>query len=98
MRISDWSSDVCSSDLEGAAGSIPAQSHSCARGWSDVLANPGVKLRAAIAEKAHAGTVLRRAIEIDAGDHHPRFARDEFGHHIAQLGRASGPERVCQYV
>src|SRR3546814_20449053 len=24
MRISDWSSDVCSSDLSGASGSVPA--------------------------------------------------------------------------
>src|SRR3546814_6615987 len=62
MRISDWSSDVCSSDLQG-----------------DV----GVRL----------GGALERFLHRPAGG-----VVDMDDAAVAEIGRASCRERVCQYV
>src|SRR3546814_1046934 len=82
MRISDWSSDVCSSDLArreehdwtlraGGAGAVRTL-----RGGDRRLADRGLSRRAA-------GGAQRRGGGPDAG---------------AEIGRASCRERVCQYV
>jgi hypothetical protein len=65
----------------GAADSSPARSDSAAS-RSDVLADPAVKLRPAIAEEAHAGAV-RAARPDRGGDQHAAFRRAEFGDQIA---------------
>src|SRR3546814_7569838 len=80
MRISDWSSDVCSSDLPGADPDQPRISPRLSPGGS-LLAGPAVEGRAARLD--------------DAAD------RAATGHTIlslAEIGRASCRERVCQYV
>src|SRR3546814_4372573 len=81
MRISDWSSDVCSSDL-------------IAR--HDLAQKPGDDTAAAtdhhILEPRHASLGRRQ-------DGALQFVR--FGFHrrsLAEIGRASCRERVCQYV
>src|SRR3546814_16052400 len=65
MRISDWSSDVCSSDLVHIR-----------------------RLRAAV-------FLHHRGITREGTEH---LFRDLAGLHIAEIGRASCRERVCQYV
>src|SRR3546814_7252945 len=70
MRISDWSSDVCSSDLF----------HTKFFGWPDSNV-----IAIALAALWHELTPF-----IAAGIETPRTPW--------QMGRASGRERVCQYV
>src|SRR3546814_12087817 len=94
MRISDWSSDVCSSDLiEGATGGDrnfgPAFDYAALRKrfrntW---IANNGYTLE--MAEAALAG---KQADLIAFG--RPFIANPD----LVEIGRASGRERVCQYV
>src|SRR3546814_19248055 len=82
MRISDWSSDVCSSDL-----ALPH--HGCDHGHAQRqarLGRAGDRLRLAALFRFHAG---KSAGGVDEGDH--RQAELE-------IGRASCRERVCQYV
>src|SRR3546814_3469751 len=92
MRISDWSSDVCSSDLANPSA-------------GDLLAKPHQKHRAAN-QRRHARDAEDPA-RIDYGRHAlsraPAFEAD--GDTIAldgaqedEIGRASCRERVCQYV
>src|SRR3546814_1504491 len=83
MRISDWSSDVCSSDLTGWAGDrAPRRCRRAApptfnigHTWSDEQ-SPG-----------QATTVVLHQRN--------RARRHPFG---VKIGRASCRERVCQYV
>src|SRR3546814_6901147 len=93
MRISDWSSDVCSSDLK--------ESHRRFRFRSapDQLAQHVVQNPASL-------EVLHLVERIDAAQHLERVTRTIgalhiHGQHLARrdkIGRASCRERVCQYV
>src|SRR3546814_3488937 len=90
MRISDWSSDVCSSDLELADRSVEALIDDAAHrlGEGGVADPVQHHLRdGALAAFGFAGGFiidgLRQALE---------------GAVMVQLGRASCRERVCQYV
>src|SRR3546814_7048514 len=74
MRISDWSSDVCSSDLRLTLDrdAAPGDGAGVARPFvADQLQQP-----------------LHPVVALAGGEH----PRDQ------QIGRASGRERVCQYV
>src|SRR3546814_4853653 len=77
MRISDWSSDVCSSDL---------RMNACAAELVGAVVGPD---RFIALEQ-----VL--AVDIDCG--HLAFEDDRLALVVGQIGRASGRERVCQYV
>src|SRR3546814_3637945 len=79
MRISDWSSDVCSSDL--SRGGRPA----CRR--NDINAMP-------IDPAAQTQLVELAQLRLAQRDAAEPLSREE----IAQIGRASCRERVCQYV
>src|SRR3546814_12906564 len=108
MRISDWSSDVCSSDLERAG----------LRADADDVAIADLADRAAAerlgADVDRAGHLARCARHPAIGDQsHAKSAvlehaerRGElvqFGHSVcaraleAEIGRASCRDRVCQY-
>src|SRR3546814_18248310 len=100
MRISDWSSDVCSSDLgeEGRRARGPREQQGSAR----VLVEPVDELGAAFGIElkrveqpvdmiVRLGAALRRQPRRLVDDDRLRLAVD-------QIGRASGGERVCQYV
>ena len=50
---------------------------------SDVLRDPAVKLRAAVAEEAHAGAVLGRARQIQPGGQDAGLRSAEFGKVVA---------------
>src|SRR3546814_1164574 len=90
LRISDWSSDVCSSDLAAAAGSAAEQPFLESR----------LGLRAGPVDRERVG---HRAVALQRGAR--RVGREVALHHAQQLvqtlveiGRASCRERVCQYV
>src|SRR3546814_6445974 len=85
MRISDWSSDVCSSDLQPVGKA----------GLDDVLDDRVVNValgnfRRVLRGQHHSVDFGRLAIDITEGN-----LRLGIG---AQIGRASCRERVCQYV
>src|SRR3546814_7283253 len=85
MRISDWSSDVCSSDLilallERRAQAIAAPLFACGRDWRFTPTASGLRYEDA-----------EQAIDLPKPSLPGR-------HQIAKIGRASCRERVCQYV
>src|SRR3546814_9646651 len=82
MRISDWSSDVCSSDLGDAAGLAVQQ------GARHVV--PGHQA----GEEGEMRLAGREAQVLGAG----AAQRLHGGDAAAEIGRASCRERVCQYV
>src|SRR3546814_1498689 len=85
MRISDWSSDVCSSDLMEAAElddlAIEVQIHDLRRRVGREVQHHGKRLRNRMRHR----TLQRRK------EFAPVLRR-------AQIGRASCRERVCPYV
>src|SRR3546814_13683139 len=97
MRISDWSSDVCSSDL------------AVMRRLADLIAAPP-KGRLSPRGRLHLGLAERLkdrgedAGAAEAGLHdlgfRPVVVDESVGqrHRAEQIGRASCRERVCQYV
>src|SRR3546814_2645617 len=83
LRISDWSSDVCSSDLTNAA---TAQ--------ADDLAD--TTIREARTMQRHVDHHLARARAV--GRRAIGHARIRVCESAEEIGRASCRERVCQYV
>src|SRR3546814_12732445 len=98
MRISDWSSDVCSSDLRWAwVTGVPlvwVVAVTFTAGWQKIFAaDPRVGFfaqRAKYADAIDAGTVLAPAKSMH--DMHTVVTNS------TEIGRASCRERVCQYV
>src|SRR3546814_17835993 len=98
MRISDWSSDVCSSDLSTTAGAVlvtPA-----APNLQNVEANGDLAfgnlgyLQGTLAVSV---PIIKDvlAIRVAGNYNHRRGYTKVIG---TKIGRASGRERVCQYV
>src|SRR3546814_17756970 len=107
MRISDWSSDVCSSDLSGNAGSASDHMDNerrARRGGSqdpfeertnaDKATQPIAvyNLYVRIDKDGDGFAELRHVVGI--GDGPAEIVSDEY----AEIGRASCRERVCQDV
>src|SRR3546814_5431798 len=92
MRISDWSSDVCSSDLESEfAAPLQRLNHVVSELQEGVMAtrmqpigNAWAKLPRIVRDLAHE---LDKKIDLVMK-----------GAETEQIGRASCRERVCQYV
>src|SRR3546814_2103570 len=86
MRISDWSSDVCSSDLTGER---VVTLRSCLSASSTFPRNAGDSAVRRLVSGCEGFSVLARRMApvISAGDASS-----------AKIGRASCRERVCQYV
>src|SRR3546814_7335002 len=83
MRISDWSSDVCSSDLHG---------------WSDRLHHCSDCCRL-VSLQADGQMVCDTGAKAQTARLYPHpclWSRNLF--HSLKIGRASCRERVCQYV
>src|SRR3546814_19306113 len=111
MRISDWSSDVCSSDLfEGPGAALALQCvGKCESGFarSDFLTHDGVKIGtdaigAALIDRVAGNALLEHGFALcgirageQRGDGGTRFGALSA---FRQIGRASCRERVCQYV
>src|SRR3546814_11394582 len=101
MRISDWSSDVCSSDLQDGVFIIQP----IGRGQPDVPPHQPCEMRFPAMLEAHQH--LARQIVIDDGGSgsgkngpvlHTRGAERIVTKDERKLGRASWRERGCQYV
>src|SRR3546814_1305060 len=99
MLSSDWSSDVCSSDLEPASLDEeivePVMMNPVPRPFERHCAGIGEIVHAAIGEMADRPAFLPIDMEDGAGDPRP-----EVPHFLQRhaIGRASCRERVCQYV
>src|SRR3546814_6265054 len=84
MRISDWSSDVCSSDL--CSGRL-----ACKLVYGGTLCSvPGCSMRGAGGGPGGRAQSCRRRLSA--------IARDGLPPTQVEIGRASCRERVCQYV
>src|SRR3546814_18234852 len=105
MRISDWSSDVCSSDLPGPragrrlgvrdVGLIAAMNLP----WVPVRRRPRVAILATGDEVVMPGEPLGPSQIVSSnGLALSAFVRACGGAPLLQIGRASCRERVCQYV
>src|SRR3546814_1304504 len=98
MRISDWSSDVCSSDLHAAF--LIAD---IARRRADQPRNR-VLLHEFAHVDAHHGAVIveqefgQRLGQFGLADARRSQEQETAERAIWEIGRASGRERVCQYV
>src|SRR3546814_6971591 len=105
MRISDWSSDVCSSDLATAAAEAvvgtlrrdpfamaPFYGYNAADHWQHWL-DIGQRLRAS-------GGRVPRIFQVNwfRKDADGRFLWPGFGENSREIGRASGRERGGTYV
>src|SRR3546814_1090706 len=93
MRISDWSSDVCSSDL------LPVKGY--ASGHFHFLANTPIKRVEDLAGKRIRSYGWARVKMYELLDISPIFmsyADIYEGIERGEIGRASCRERVCQYV
>src|SRR3546814_16175013 len=98
MRISDWSSDVCSSDLRGLTVREVVEG-------AEVIATLGERIlgRSASIDIKHplSGEVLMKAgelIEERDVDRIETAGVESALIRSVQIGRASCRERVCQYV
>src|SRR3546814_11911231 len=93
MRISDWSSDVCSSDLAGGLriSGRPMGNGAAGPGTSESLAHIHIPVaRDRRMERAH----ITEGTRIDG-----RLRIGNVAHaYTQQIGRAPCRERVCQYV
>src|SRR3546814_9372619 len=85
MRISDWSSDVCSSDLGPRKPAVDGPCFSALGGY-----------RIDVAQKVECN---RLTVRTDV-ETHPCAARriDRNAARLTQIGRESCRERVCRYV
>src|SRR3546814_16741999 len=105
MRISDWSSDVCSSDLQRpvtAARFMPVGGGAVmvvamrVAGGRELSGDRRVDRRGlAIATELRIGQAVARLAVVGIDDVTARAARMAI---VAEIGRASWRERVCTYV
>src|SRR3546814_14632217 len=103
MRISDWSSDVCSSDLlcaadEGAALIPPYRRPGESRRRKVRKSPAGSLRRGLLCPRGRPG--LRRAVR-QCGEEQDRHDIGDLDHRVdgrSKNGRASCGESVCQYV
>src|SRR3546814_14316502 len=103
MRISDWSSDVCSSDLEKArqeaaeAARKAIEAERAATASADLAAAENAENLREQADKA-----ARDAAKADKTKAHASGGSRAIGlrtyYTAEQIGRAPCRERVCQYV
>src|SRR3546814_9003638 len=97
MRISDWSSDVCSSDLTSLGA---AEIHRIGREQvADLTSRMDVLLKA----QGYTKGSLRDRLNALSKAEGQLFANDDAGRaemlaYLNEIGRASCRERVCQYV
>src|SRR3546814_15344373 len=102
MRISDWSSDVCSSDLPAVYGMIQKAD---TLGVFQIESRAQMSMLPRIKPKCFYDLVIEVAIvrpgPIQGDMVHPYLRRregKETPEYPTQIGRASCRERVCQHV
>src|SRR3546814_19409538 len=102
MRISDWSSDVCSSDLADVRhDDAAASAHDYPRHVRDVDADTPARFnadpRCLFEASGSAGKMMVFAVRLDTLEAEPQSTTFYIGCND-QIGRASCWERVCKYV
>src|SRR3546814_11221326 len=102
MRISDWSSDVCSSDLELVRSPMCAPNAAVTLNLVKERVNRARGHRIAADEQRMKAQRLAKLLMLyeagnDGINRTPRLIAGQAGA-CAQSGRASCRERVCQYV
>src|SRR3546814_13896208 len=108
MRISDWSSDVCSSDLHGRSLPEGAKAGTAGRqdkglpGWAGA---PAASLRQSLlagsselARRTAQGLVLSCGMLCGSARSGGNLRRIPARDDVWPIGRATCRERVCQYV
>src|SRR3546814_15028788 len=109
MRISDWSSDVCSSDLAGQAGERFAVRNSgaqvvvegCGANGCEYMTGGTAVILGRTGANFGAGMTGGMAFILDEDGSFPTRANPEsilWQRLESEIGRASCRERVCQYV
>src|SRR3546814_11074883 len=94
MRISDWSSDVCSSDLEGNRDGLD-ENYGENNGTEGATDDPRIEaMRLRQIKNLLATLLLSRGVPMLLGG--DEFRRTQRGNN--KIGRASCRERVCQYA
>src|SRR3546814_19384948 len=100
MRISDWSSDVCSSDLQRANEvGLSAQQHQALlaiRGAEDAKATVGYIAERLILKPHSASELFHRLEKLSLIER--RAATNDRRKSFIEIGRASCRERAWQYV
>src|SRR3546814_19938140 len=91
MRISDWSSDVCSSDL------LPHEVSTAAQITPRIALNIPI-VSAAMDTVTEGRLAIAMARQGGMGIIHRNLSGEEQVAEVDQIGRASCRERVCQYV
>src|SRR3546814_12755592 len=105
MRISDWSSDVCSSDLANLWNGTKSRPGRSVRGRKKLLPNGEIKYSdvfldrrlGVMASVAKIDTYTERE-NLNASRSYDPTAVSPDLLAITKIGRASCRERVCQYV
>src|SRR3546814_11767930 len=113
MRISDWSSDVCSSDLRGmmkarkgriiniasvigVTGNAGQANYAAAKAGIIAFSNSLAKENGS--RGVPVNVVAPGFIATDMTRDLPEASKEALVQQIAQIGRASGRERGCEYV
>src|SRR3546814_13015326 len=102
MRISDWSSDVCSSDLAGTVAPDDVRRLAAAP-HTGSIDHVVVEQRCRVDEfdgggqLVMTGALIFQQFGASEGQHRPQPLAAT-GDQMAELGSASCRERVCQYV
>src|SRR3546814_4679607 len=97
MRISDWSSDVCSSDLRAEVG-IEADFHGAMDGASKFVKGDAIAALLILGVNIIAGIALGMIYHgLSAAEAARVYVTLAVGDAL-EIGRASCRERVCQYV
>src|SRR3546814_18782128 len=92
MRISDWSSDVCSSDLDAAALMLSGKPFKKQASIAKLISSEAAMDNARDATQIHGGYGFMNEYAV------ARHYRDSQILEIGENGRAWCRERVCQYV
>src|SRR3546814_9274118 len=97
MRISDWSSDVCSSDLNMRGGAQTRRNEAEAHEWRPERAAQYSRADqvADAARRSGFRMLAQEREQIDRARKRPAQMIDGADH---EIGRASWRERVCKYV
>src|SRR3546814_20114088 len=93
MRISDWSSDVCSSDLVATFSSPSLRSHPC----DQMTIGSFIVRRSSSFTPSSCGATLTSLPSFSGLSSWVKPSVTEASHNM-QIGRASCRARVCQYV
>src|SRR3546814_6252692 len=96
MRISDWSSDVCSSDLTPTSSAGTALSRSGPRKRAVRWNEPSLLRTTPSPASATQGRKSAKRVEVRR--YSARFIMVFLPAQTFKIGRASFRERVCQYV